>query len=191
MYSNHFAALTCEYTRLQGELEHRLGWFIQMFSIYLGGVAVLYGTASPTTIHWISLLVPLLSLAMYWRMLWDQIVVRQLTIAMGRAATRINGFVAATSDSKGQPDSPMQWDIREPFADQPRYYKYSLACAYLAGGCLPAVAFGFWGLTAPLLSLGNSSTTMLAPSTAHSLALAAEGISVGAYILFKTVRTDF
>lgn len=186
-----------EYTQVFGALRDRLNYFAQFFQFYFAGLLAAYGAAAISKKYEIVFLLPILALPPFWKIIWDQLMVKKINEYIRMKLTNQIHKIALGENEEYSSIIPMSWE-RDwgPNADGPKYYKHALFSLFFINSCLPAILLGIYNIlslneiisTTPVSCISDQSIRAAIIFNAIGLITS---VSIGIYMSLIILKREF
>ena len=178
-----------EYQALRSEINLKLQMFYQIYTIYFTALGFFYGYVVVNKILYFIVAVPFVALALFFRLLYDQRVIRLIGeyIKTSLSENQLPKIIAAASPD-GCRDLPdvMQWEQYYRTNAPPRYYKASIFIIFVILSVVPPTAYNIHELTTYCIGPYHSAL----PIWAQWISLLAN-LAIGSWMGFRIIKDDY
>lgn len=179
-----------EFTTLREEILMKLKMFYQMYVIYFSALALFYGYVVNNKQYDFIMVVPLVSLALFYRLFYDQKMIKLIDsyIKNELIPNQLVPFMrACESEESHRQQTIMQWgkfyDDNKPFP----YYKLSIFFVFVIFSILPPLLYNAINLSCERLRIPQLTALPLPVQWV----CAALSCLIGFWITWKIFREDF
>ena len=181
-----------EYKVLRDELVDLSRLHVQIYALYLSALAVFYGSMFTHKIYDIILIIPILSLALLFRLIWDQLIITKIShyIKYEIEDQKIPMLVDKIDNSKEGEEWRhtnlwLGWQHSYWKSPPPPFYEYSVIMLFLVFSIIPPVVYSIYNIRSQLL--GMEVVTKL-PMEIHGFLLIIN-LLLGYYV-YKIIREN-
>ena len=139
-----------EYKALRDEIIDNFRLHLQIYSIYTSALLIFYGLIFIHKIYDLILVIPIFSLSLFFRILWEQIIIRKIEkyIRYEIEKKKIPMIIGRIKEDHehGYANLWMGWQHFWKEIKHPKYYKYSLFTLFLIVSVLPAVLYSIYSI---------------------------------------------
>ena len=150
MSNDRLTAVLAEYQALRNEVNLKLHGFYHIYTIYFTALTLFYGYVVANKIVDFVLAVPVVALALFMRLFYDQLMIQRIgNYLLSACETQVPKIIAAASPNTS-PDLPevMQWEQFNRRDPLPRYYKGSIFVVFIVMSVLPPIAYNLYSIAA-------------------------------------------
>lgn len=143
-----------EYKALRDEITDKFRLYLQIYSMYASALLVFYGLIFVHKIYDLVMTIPIFSLALLYRILWEQTVINLIGryIRTEIEEKRIPKLTGKMNAKKDQPlrytDLWMGWQHFWQESPSPKYHQYSLLMLFLLLSVVPAILYNIYNIIA-------------------------------------------
>ena len=151
-----------EYKALRAEITDKFRLYLQIYSIYASALLVFYGLVFVHRVYDLVIAIPIFSLALLFRILWEQTVInhigRYIRIEIEQKKIPRLTETMQQNDVQNLSSSKLWMGWQHFWHEQaqpqsPAYHKYSLRMLFLLFSVVPAVSYTVYSIIAPLAKL--------------------------------------
>ena len=181
-----------EYKALRHETLDKLRLHLQIYSIYVSALLIFYGLIFIHKIYDLIMVIPIFSLALFFRILWEQTVIIKIgqyirTEIEEKKIPMLIGKINVKEDQEFEyTDLWMGWQYFWKKTSYPKYYQYSLLMLFLLFSVVPAVLYNIYSILAPITKM--QVITLLPIEVLVFLLIL--NFSLGFYMLYKIIQME-
>jgi hypothetical protein len=179
-----------EYKALRDETNDKFRLHLQIYSIYTSSLLIFYGLIVAHETYDLILIIPIFSLALLFRILWEQIVIIKIGEYIHNEIEEKKIPILMGKINKEQDidytNLWMGWQHFWKETPHTKYYQYSLFMLFLLFSVVPAVLYNIYSILAPLA--GMAVTTILPIEVLIFILIV--NFSFGCYMLYKIIRME-
>jgi len=181
-----------EYKALRDETLDKFRLHLQIYSIYASALLIFYGLIFIHKIYDLIMIIPIFSLALFFRILWEQTVIIKIgqyirTEIEEKKIPMLIGKINVKKDQELEyTDLWMGWQYFWKRTSHPKYYQYSLVMLFLLFSVVPAVLYNIYSILAPLAKM--QVITLLPIEVLIFLLIL--NFSLGFYMFYKIIQME-
>lgn len=149
-----------EYKALRDELIDKSRLHVQIYVLYTSALAVFYGSIFTHKIYDIILILPILSLALLFRLIWDQLIITKIShyIKYEIEEQKIPMLIGKIENSEESQKLKytnlwLGWQHSYWKDPPPPFYEYSVIMLFLVISVIPSIAYIIYNIGAHLLGM--------------------------------------
>ncbi len=188
MSSERLTLALAEFQALRNEINLKLQMFYQIYAIYFTALGLFYGYVFVNKIIAFVLAVPLVTLALFLRLHYDQLMIERIAKYLtSLSETQLPKIIAASSTDTSQ-DLPdvMQWEQYNRRKPLRRYYKGSIFLVFVVLSVFPPTIYNVYAITPYCVGSYRSAL----PICALWISLAVNSV-IGFWMAFRIIRDDY
>jgi hypothetical protein len=184
-----------EFKALMDEIRNRFSLHLQVYSIYASALLLFYGIIFTQRAFDLIMAIPIFSLGLLLRVLWEQVVIRRIseyireTIEENKIPILVGEINMEQKERNKSSDLDyrnlwMGWQHYNKAKSHPGYYKLSLFVLFIMFSVIPSLFYNAYSILAP--SLGLQIFTGLSISMLVLLLII--NLSIGYYMSYKIIK---
>ena len=184
-----------EFKALMDEIRNRFSLHLQVYSIYASALLLFYGIIFTQRAFDLIMAIPIFSLGLLLRVLWEQVVIRRIseyireTIEENKIPILVGEINMEQKERNKSSDLDyrnlwMGWQNYNKAKSHPGYYKLSLFVLFIMFSVIPSLFYNAYSILAP--SLGLQIFTGLSISMLVLLLII--NLSIGYYMSYKIIK---
>ncbi len=184
-----------EYKALMDEIRNRFSLQLQVYSIYASALLLFYGIIVTQRAYDLIMAIPIFSLGLLLRVLWEQVVIREISqyirnvieenkIPVLVGEINIEHKEINKNDELDYTNLWIGWQQYWKATSHPKYYKHSLIILFPLFSIVPSLLYNIYSILAPWLDLRI--VTRLPMGILVSLLII--NFSLGCYMSYKIIK---
>jgi len=143
-----------EYKALRDEITDKFRLYLQIYSMYASALLIFYGLIFVHKIYDLIIVIPIFSLALLFRILWEQTVIRRIgdyihTEMEEKKIPMLTGKINVKNNQElGYTNLWMGWQHFWNETPHIKYHQYSLLMLFLLFSVVPAVLYNIYNIIA-------------------------------------------
>ncbi len=185
-----------EYKALRDAVLNNFRLQLQVYAVYASGLLVFYGLIFRHGVYDLIMTIPIFSLALLFRILWQEIIIRWVSEYILEIEKKKIPILVGTMKHVKEDEEVRStnlcigwqhfWKEKGKEEGWPKYYEYSRIMLFVVFSVVPAVLYNIYNLIAP--SLGIQPVTKL--SIFILILVLIVNFSLGCYMWYKIKQID-
>ena len=148
-----------EYKALRDEIRDKFRLYLEIYSIYASALLIFYGLIFVHKIYDVVMVLPIFSLALLFRILWEQAVIVKIEryIHTEIEEKKIPMLIGKVTEKEVAESSYanlwMGWQHFWRETPTPRYYQYSIFMLFSLFSVVPAILYNIYVVIAPFMGM--------------------------------------
>ncbi len=178
LISDRINVALAEFSALRDEINMKLRMAYEIYTIYFTGLGIFYGYIIGKTEGYLIIGVPIFSLALFFRLHYDQLMIRTI-------GDYINTHISTILSINPGP-FVMQWEQFNKNHHPAPYYKYSIFVTFVLLSAVPAIGYSTYTIIFYYLFASNSTL----PICVHWVSILVN-LTIGSFICYRIFKDTF